>query len=364
MSQQQHSHALARSQKAVVNQEDPFAGLDASQCNLIHPVQASKRTSPFHVARLSIVKASTKESDGDYYTSSFTKPGEGALTKQFLMRLANAAGINWNGRESGPVPSGDPDIVIYKAVGWYIGADGQRVSIVGTKEIDTRDNGAEVKRLQASGKKKDWEIQKELASIRQHRMALAETKAKLRAIREVLNIKSKYNIRDLEKPFVIPHIDFNPDLTDPAVRQLTAAGGMQAIQNLFGPPQDEPAGYLPAANEPQDFDPDTGEVYEAEHVPEPASASEPTVDLSAEKRAILDLAREAESSGEPLDGPALVAAMQQRMTEWAQAQGRGICGWSGNLPSLGASNAAQLGVLRANYEKLLNEKKLAAEVDF
>lgn len=337
--------------------EHPLVGLDLSRCNRLHPVQATQRVSPYHVARLSIVAISPNPADGDVYNSgAFMGRDEVALTKQGLNKLADAAGVTWDTRESGLQPSPDPDIIIYRAVGIITGMDGQPVRSMGIKEVDTRENGTEAELIQMQADRnqklktaadREAYCRREMTRIRQHRVAMAETKAKLRVIREFINVKSKYGTAELRQPFVVPHLDFSPDLTDPDVRELTAARGLEAVRALFGPPQAEHIEHRALTAAPQEsapYDPETGEVLDAGEGTQVSSGQD---ELSLLQRHIFAVAAEIETC----DRKELLGAIKARVARWAGEFGRDICGWRDGQPSLSASTVEQRRRIVALYER-------------
>lgn len=234
--------------------------IDASKANVLVPTQHLQQVSPWHVARTSIVTVNPDPSYGDVYKvgsrwNDQKKAPEDifALGKPALMRIAAAAGIVWNWRESGPQVI-QKDYVAYKAVGALRLPDGSWQPIVATKEIDLTVIEEEIyeanlkKALEyASDPKKQaalkgmtpeqWaQAQTKAAMIqwRKNKLMRAETGAMLRAIRAALGMKSQYTREELEKPFVVPRIDFSPDYSDPEVRKALIENGIQAMATLFG----------------------------------------------------------------------------------------------------------------------------------
>jgi hypothetical protein len=69
---------------------------------------------------------------------------------------------------------------------------------------------------------------------RKNKLMRAETGAMLRVIRAALGIKAQYTKAELEKPFVVPRIDFAPDYSDPEVRRALIEHGVGSMAALFG----------------------------------------------------------------------------------------------------------------------------------
>lgn len=76
-----------------------------------------------------------------------------------------------------------------------------------------------------------------LADKRRHMQSLAETKALYRALRLILQLKQKYTVKELERPFVVPKLVPALDPADPVQKQALiemAMGGLSAVGRLYG----------------------------------------------------------------------------------------------------------------------------------
>lgn len=198
------------------------------------------------------------------------------------MRIAAAAGIVWNWRESGPVVI-QRDYILYKAVGAVRLPDGSWQPIVAEKEIDlavieeelrdqyTKKADGPLGGDAANNFKGEWReitdgekkrkafflaeeeksryieanVRSNLIQWRKNKLMRAETGAMLRVIRAALGIKAQYTKEELQKPFVVPRFDFSPDYSDPAVRQALIEHGVRAMANLFGQVAPAPQAALP-----------------------------------------------------------------------------------------------------------------------
>jgi len=236
------------------------AQFNNENANVLVPTQELQQVSPWHAARTSVVHINPNPDAGDVYKvgsrwNEQKKETEDlyALTKPALMRIAAAAGIVWNWRESGPVVV-DKDLVIYKAVGAIRLPDGSWQPIVAMKEIsltvieeETYEANLKKAREYAADPKKQvalkgltpeqWAQAQTRANMlqwRKNKLMRAETGAMLRVIRAALGMKSQYTREELEKPFVVPRIDFSPDYSDPEVRKAIISNGIQAMATLFG----------------------------------------------------------------------------------------------------------------------------------
>lgn len=235
------------------------------EVNLLVPTTHLQQVSPWHVARVSEVRANPDPNAGDVFKvgsrwNEQKKANEDLFSpaKPLLMKIAAAAGIVWNWRESGPVAL-QRDYVCYKAVGAVRLPDGSWQPIMAEKEIDltvieeeTYEANLKKALEYASDAKKQsylkgmtpeqWAQAQTKANMiqwRKNKLMRAETGAMLRVIRAALGMKSQYTREELEKPFIVPRIDFSPDYSDPQVRQALIEHGVKAMASLFG--QSSPA---------------------------------------------------------------------------------------------------------------------------
>lgn len=230
---------------------------DSNRYNLLVATQTVQQISPFHAMRLEEVKISTNLNDGDIFkVGSRNERGKWidlySLTKVPLLKMAKAAGIVWNWSET-KIVSATRDYVIYQAVAAIRTPSGEYIPAKGTKEIDLLAVEAETKKSKrealeklspAELKKKlgnksfddylESEVEGTMIQWRKNKIARAETGAMLRAVKALLTIKSTYTMEELEKPFVVPRIDFSPDYNDPNVRSMLLNHGMKAASELFG----------------------------------------------------------------------------------------------------------------------------------
>lgn len=288
-----------------------LAQYDPNQVNLLVPTQHLQQVSPWHAVRVQEVRIDPNPERGDVFKVGSRPKGQNsrgqteweelyAPAKPALMRVASAAGIVWNWRESGP-ESVSRDYVLYKAVGAVRLPDGTWQPIVARKEIDllvieeeTREANLKKGRELAAGDAKakqrlgglspeQWAEQQTRSAMiqwRKNKLMRAETGAMLRVIRAALGMRSQYTREELQKPFVVPRIDFSPDYSDPEVRRALIEHGAQAMGALFGASAPQPAIAAPMSG-PQaalapPIEPDPGDDDEpwtgASEVPEDDAA--------------------------------------------------------------------------------------------
>lgn len=179
---------------------------------------------------LSKVEVDLSKNDRGYYISNDTYDvgGKRGLSKTVLQKLGGALGVSWDPVASGRVDDGsDPYYCCWKAVGKYRSFDGQIQVIVGEKEMDLREDSAQVQALwqrYEDGKNKTPPAKKPDGQIREMRLHIqshAETKAQLRALRS-MGIKTSYDAAELQKPFVAARVMFTGQTNDPELKRMFA----------------------------------------------------------------------------------------------------------------------------------------------
>lgn len=260
-----------------------------SNCNLLLPQATDVQINPFYKFRVEEVPVDTSENSGDIFKVGSVKTGQQdrngkdiwtdtfSLTKPLLNKLAMAAGIQFNPRET---YGQRIDRVTYRAQaqGAMKKADGtartetdQKVICLEDEEekyrIEFGDKAAkgitDEKQARAAseifagqwvestnkwGKKcQAYVIAKEdreryiersvmvnMALLKKTWAEKAMTGAKLRVIRALLGLKGTYTKEELSRNFAIPTVVFSPDYSDPQVRQMMIAQGMSSVNNMFG----------------------------------------------------------------------------------------------------------------------------------
>lgn len=285
------------------NQPTQLMQINQNEVNMLVPTTSLQQVSPWHAARVSMVQANPDPDSGDVFKVGSKKENGKwfdilSPAKPLLMKIAAAAGIVWNWKDSGPVAV-EKRYVCYKAVGAMRLPDGTWQPFMATKEIDldviedeTYDSNIEKAEGYAADPKKrnylkglspeEWarkQTRSHMIQWRKNKMMRAETGAMLRVIRAALGMKSQYTKEELKKPFVVPRIDFSPDYSDPDVRQMLLQNGATAMAGLFGQsaPGGQPAfetqGTDRPAIEAPDFEDDV--PFEAEGVPFEEPEEEP-----------------------------------------------------------------------------------------
>jgi hypothetical protein len=206
---------------------------------------------------ISIVQVDPKPSGLDVYHSSFMGSQEAGLTSYALQKIANAAGVRLDAMRVIPESEGGlprSEGITVQVTGYVRQPNGEWVGWSKTKEIDLTVE-AEKERKAWLGKRKDGRlvnvdagglydaqaledyVRGRLLQIREHIVALAETKCQSRVIRAVLALPQVFSYSDLQRPFVVPRLVARPDLADPLLLEKAEREAERAERELYGPPR-------------------------------------------------------------------------------------------------------------------------------
>jgi len=225
--------------------------------NVLVPSTVIQEISPFHKPVLEIVRINPDPKGGGEVYEVVMGSGNFSLRAVALNKIAFAAGIIWNAKNSGRTDDGgDPSIVSYRAEAAVRKEDGTYMvrnaeymldlSVVEQEIRDSYEQKSQALMREKKAKNEKWteedrknyvekSVKRDLLQKRKFRLQLAQTGAMDRVIRLILGLKGTYRRDELEKPFVVPKIAFSPDVSDPKVRDLLLRQGMDATNVLFGP---------------------------------------------------------------------------------------------------------------------------------
>lgn len=254
----------------------------AKKYNVLAPAATLTQADLNFTPAISVITLDATPGTGDFYeiekpkaaSGNFSaKPGAYALSKRALDVIGKQAGIE----ELDPVIQyfGDRHENVRVTVSVRVRrADGTFQLAKGTREWVEEDEKA-----QLEGSIPEWATRGESARakwwndnwygrVKKFRLPMTESKARLRAYRQVLTLKSKYAPEDLAKPWLVVSTSFTPDTSDPEILRMVFTGGERATDLLYGPAA------LPAHTDaiegvafdhddaPANVDPETGEVFE------------------------------------------------------------------------------------------------------
>jgi predicted RNA-binding Zn-ribbon protein involved in translation (DUF1610 family) len=164
--------------------------------------------------------------------------------------------------------------VHYRAVGRVTLFDGTRVTLTGERAMDLREGSATVELIREKAKRRTSSGRftspaSQIAELRQHILAHAVTKARLRAIRS-MGIRSSYTRLELDQPFVVARLMATGETSDPALRKefalmrmRTALGATMQMwgdgDGLSSPPRlaDRPKAPPPVGSVPEEDEEDS-----------------------------------------------------------------------------------------------------------
>jgi len=226
------------------------------QWNILTPAVSMEGLSEFHKPVVEVVRLSPLKEQGDVYPASNSDDGGGKvrLSGKGIEKLSMAACVMWNLDYSKRTDDrSDDDYVSWQAVGGIRKPDGTVVWMKAEYDLDIRvleDEMVEQARsrhAKAVKGGKDWAkkqpvddyvkycVTRDLPQKRKHRLKLAETGARNRVIRALLGLKNEYTVAEVQKPFVLARIVFQPDYTDPTVKTAMLAAFIQSTTGVFGP---------------------------------------------------------------------------------------------------------------------------------
>lgn len=191
--------------------------------------------------------------------------GKKGLSAVDLKRIAVAAGLVWDMRQSGRLDNGrDPHYCHFRAVGHVRNFDGSIVTVSGEVEIDMREGSPQVEEIRAksaaAAKKYNKADDRGVSQIREIRKFIirhAETKAKNRAIVD-MGVRRSYAPAELLKPFACARLTWTGETQDPELKREFAReiarnflGGSSVLygttgeRGLPGPREPYSDGYAP-----------------------------------------------------------------------------------------------------------------------
>lgn len=152
----------------------------------------------------------------------FLKPGQVALAKNGLRKIAEGLGISTR------LDYISVGVVAFywhvKAIASYTGIDGKRVEREASQEWDLRDG---------SPRLKGWTT-KQIEEARKYGLRACETRAINAAIRECgAGMKQAYTKEELAKPFVAVRVALQPDMSDPDIKRIVTEHFVGASRQLY-----------------------------------------------------------------------------------------------------------------------------------
>lgn len=232
--------------------------------NRLIPTQTIRMPSDLLVPVVQVVHLDPADRDGkspDHYKSSDVPTGHRAPTARGLNKLATAAGVSFYD-ERRTDDGSDPNVMGVTVMAELLLPTGQKIRAPGSQLIDLRTWFGS----QTSDAEK--------AKFRKQFFAHVSTRAKNRATRGVLSLRSSYPDRDIAKPFAV--VSFAPNMNHPAVRERMLDVMVGASAALYGPAPaaqlaaGEPVTTLPEAEDDAPVEDEARDVTPSEDGDEPA----------------------------------------------------------------------------------------------
>lgn len=196
--------------------------------------------------------------------------GKRGIGKALLNRIAQGSGIEWDTDRCVRLDDGsDPHYCLFQVVAVQRGMDNRLRPLIAVKEMDLRDGSSAALELLSGNNGRAA-----LAGQRAHIVSHAETKAKLRLIREATGMRHAYSEEELARPFCAAKLvftgDFGDEATNREVHLMVAAQTLGLSATLFGNRGTQAtAAQLPS------------EVQQTPALPPPTSAARPTASVGA-----------------------------------------------------------------------------------
>ena len=238
MSDEQQGLSTARTGGVITSAEEYSKSMQTWQqkFNVMTPFTSVSGIAPSFGIIASVVRINPDQAAGEVYSGTtpegrpampFLKGAKGqpneelALAKIGLRKIAECGGISTSTVRTDPRTI--PNYWEFKATASYRGLDGSTVTREATFEWDLREG---------SDRMKGWTAN-QVSEGRKNGLRACESRAINAAIRECgCGIKQKYTRAELEKPFLVVRVAFQPDMHDPAIKEMVtrqALGGVHAM---------------------------------------------------------------------------------------------------------------------------------------
>jgi hypothetical protein len=170
-----------------------------------------------------VVQVVRLDFEDDTYKSNDVPANHRAPGARALNKFATAAGLSFlsetrvdNGR--------NPNLIRVQVVVGMKLLSGQWVTATGTREVDLE--------------RRKWASPAERAKFESFFYEHTATRARSRAIRAILSLKSSYTDEEIRKPFAV--VSLVPNTAHPEVRRAMLAGLEHSERALFGPAPEQP----------------------------------------------------------------------------------------------------------------------------
>jgi len=193
--------------------------------NRVIPTQTIRMPSDLLAPVVQVVQldpaAGQDRKSADHYKSPDVPAGHRALTARGLNKLATAAAVSFFNEQR--VDDGtDPDVIGVTVTASMLLPTGQTITAPGTKWINLNSQS--------------WASPQQRAKYKSFFYEHVSTRARNRALRALLSLKSSYSDAEVAKPFAV--VSFAPNMNHPAVQERYLDSVAPRTAQLYGP---EPA---------------------------------------------------------------------------------------------------------------------------
>jgi len=210
---------------AVIDPKEIVVKLDdfpEDRFNRVIPTQTIRMPSDLLVPVVQVVAldpaAGQDRKSADHYKSPDVPAGHRALTARGLNKLATAAAVSFYDERR--VDDGtDPDVIGVTVVASMLLPTGQRITAPGTKWINLNSQS--------------WASTAQRAKYKSFFYEHVSTRARNRALRALLSLKSSYPDAEIAKPFAV--VSFAPNMNHPAVQERYLDSVAPRSAQLYGP---------------------------------------------------------------------------------------------------------------------------------
>lgn len=225
-------------------------GFPADKYNRLIPTQTIMTTDLL----MPVVQVVALDFEADTYKSADVPAGHRAPGARALNKFSSAAGLSFYDERR--LDDGtNPDLVRVSVMAALILPTGQRITAPGTKELNLNNMS--------------WASPAQRAKFKSTLYEHCSTRARNRAIRAILSLRSSYPEAEIRKPFAV--VSFVPNTAHPDVRKAMLVAMAGSIPALYGP---EPAKALAAGQDYQVAEAPEEDVSEGQFT-EQAAGDEP-----------------------------------------------------------------------------------------
>lgn len=223
----------------ITSAEDYSRSMEAwrKKFNILTPFTSVSGIAPSFGIIASVVRINPDQIAGEVYSGTtpegrpampFLKGEKGspkeelALAKIGLRKIAECGGISTSTTRTDPRTI--PNYWEFKATASYRGLDGSTVTREATFEWDLREG---------SDRMKGWTAN-QITEGRKNGLRACESRAINAAIRECgCGIKQKYTRAELEMPFLVVRVAFQPDMQDPAIKEMVTRQALGGVHSMY-----------------------------------------------------------------------------------------------------------------------------------